>query len=120
MKSIRLVYNKSAGQNKSSNIVSDVIGRFSETGYEVTAFRASSKNSAEQFIKDTPKDTYAVVVLGGDGTLNKVVNFMMKYDIRVPIGIIPAGTSNDFANHLGLLQDLDGAIEKILKGKKQT
>ena len=116
MKKIRLIYNKSAGQNKSSEIISEIIGRFSELGFEVVAFRASKENSAEEFIKQTPKDTYALVVAGGDGTINKIVNFMMKYNIKVPLGIIPAGTSNDFAKHINLLGNIDKAVEKIIEG----
>lgn len=116
MRKIRLIYNKSAGQNKSSDIIADIIGKFSENGFEVTAFRASRENSAEEFVKNTPKNTYAIVVAGGDGTLNKIVNFMMKYDIDVPLGIIPAGTSNDFANHIGLFGEIDKAVDNIIKG----
>ena len=116
MKKIRLVYNKSAGQNKSSDIISDIIGKFSENGFEVTAFRASRENSAEEFIKDTSKDTYAVVVAGGDGTINKIVNFIMKYNVEVPLGIIPAGTSNDFANHIGLYGEIEKSVDKIIEG----
>lgn len=116
MKRIRLIYNKSAGQNKSSEIISEVIGRLSENGFEVTAFRASKENSCEDFVRDTATDTYAIVVAGGDGTINKVINFMMKYNIKVPLGIIPAGTSNDFAKHLGLFGNIELALDKIIEG----
>lgn len=116
MKKIRLIYNKSAGQNKSSEIISDIIARFSEASFEVSVFSASKENSCETFIADTPKDTYAIVVAGGDGTINKVVNLMMKYEIKVPLGIIPAGTSNDFAKHLGLFGNIDLAVDKIIEG----
>ena len=116
MKKIRLIYNKSAGQNKSSEIISDVIGKLSENGFEVTAFRASKENPSDQFIKDTPKETYALVIAGGDGTINRVVNSMKKYNIDVPVGIIPAGTSNDFANHIGLLNNIDKAVQRIIEG----
>jgi len=116
MKKIRLIYNKSAGQNKSGEIISDVIGKLSENGFEVTCFRASKENSCEYFIKETPKDTYGIVIAGGDGTINKVVNFMKKHNVNVPLGIIPAGTSNDFAFHLGLYGDIDNAIQKIIDG----
>ena len=84
MRKIRLIYNKSAGQNKSSEIISDIIGVFSENGFEVTAFRASRENSAEEFVRQTPLDTYAIVVAGGDGTINKVVNAIKKYEIDIP------------------------------------
>ena len=116
MKKIRLIYNKSAGQNKSSEIISDIIGKFNENGFEVTAFRASRENSCEDFVRETPADTYALVVAGGDGTINKVVNFMMKYEIHVPLGIIPAGTSNDFANHIGIFGNIDMSVDKIIEG----
>jgi len=116
MKKIRLIYNKSAGQNKSSEIISDIIGKFNENGFEVTAFRASKENSCEDFVRETADDTYALVVAGGDGTINKVVNFMMKYNINVPLGIIPAGTSNDFANHIGIFGNLEGSVDKIIEG----
>ncbi len=116
MKKIRLIYNKSAGQNKSSGIISEIIGKFNENGFEVTAFRASRDNSCESFVRETPEDTYALVVAGGDGTINKVVNFMMKYNINVPLGIVPAGTSNDFAKHIGIFGNIDASVEKIIDG----
>ena len=116
MRKIRLIYNKSAGQNKSSEIISDIIGKFNENGFEVTAFRASRENSCEDFVRETPKDTYALVVAGGDGTINKVVNFMMKYEINIPLGIVPAGTSNDFAYHIGVYGNIDMAVDKIISG----
>lgn len=119
MRRIRLIYNKSAGQNKSSEIISDIIGKFNENGFEVTAFRASKENSCEDFVRETPSDTYALVVAGGDGTINKVVNFMMKYNIAVPLGIIPAGTSNDFAKHLGFFGNIDLAVDKIIEGNTE-
>ena len=40
----------------------------------------------------------------------------MKYNIKVPLGIIPAGTSNDFAKHINLLGNIDKAVEKIIEG----
>lgn len=116
MKKIRLIYNKSAGQNKSGEIISEVIGKLSENGFEVTAFRASRENACEDFVAETPNDTYGIVIAGGDGTINTVVNFMMKYNIKVPIGIIPAGTSNDLAFHMGLYGDVEKSIDKIIEG----
>ncbi len=120
MKKIRLIYNKSAGQNKSSEIISDIIGKFNENNFEVTAFRASKDNSCEDFIRETPDDTYAIVVAGGDGTINKVLNLMMKYKIQTPLGIIPAGTSNDFANHIGIFGNIELAVDKIIQGNIES
>jgi YegS/Rv2252/BmrU family lipid kinase len=42
-----------------------------------------------------------VVASGGDGTVNIVINALMKRGLRIPLGIIPSGTANDFATYLG-------------------
>lgn len=115
MKKIRLVYNKSAGQNRFREYLDEIIGMFCERGFEVSVFRASKENSLEEYIKDTPEDTYGIVIAGGDGTINKAVNAMMKNNIKVPLGIIPAGTSNDFAKHINMPADYIESVEKILK-----
>src|ERR1700674_2897675 len=41
-----------------------------------------------------------VAAVGGDGTVNEVVNGLDGYD--VPLGIIPVGTANDFARQVGI------------------
>ena len=37
---------------------------------------------------------------GGDGTLNEVINGLMKLDKKIPVGYIPSGSTNDLANTL--------------------
>ena len=44
-------------------------------------------------------------LLGGDGTVNELINGVMKYDLNLPIGIIPGGTFNDFTKTLNLNPD---------------
>lgn len=55
----------------------------------------------------------AVVAVGGDGTLNEVVNGLDGRD--TPLGVIPAGTANDFARQLGIPMDLDHAMDVVLQ-----
>ena len=56
---------------------------------------------------------------GGDGTLDEVVSGMMENPNKpfVPIGYIPAGTTNDFASSLGIPSDMRMAAEIIAQGK---
>ena len=53
-----------------------------------------------------------VIAMGGDGTLNEVVNGLDGFD--TPLGIIPLGTANDFATQAGIPADADHAMDVIL------
>ncbi|HEU4632247.1 MAG TPA: YegS/Rv2252/BmrU family lipid kinase [Gemmatimonadaceae bacterium] len=54
----------------------------------------------------------AVVAVGGDGTLNEVLNGLAGRD--VPLGIVPLGTANDFARQAGIPEDARHALDLIL------
>jgi diacylglycerol kinase (ATP) len=58
----------------------------------------------------------AVFVAGGDGTLNGALRGMMERDpgLPIPIGLIPFGTGNDFAKALGLGEEPECALERLL------
>jgi diacylglycerol kinase (ATP) len=56
-----------------------------------------------------------VAAVGGDGTLNEVVNGLDGYD--TPLGLVPAGTANDFARQAGIPADADHAMDVILQRK---
>ena len=58
-----------------------------------------------------------VVVAGGDGTLNEVINGIADAFDRIRVGIIPLGTGNDFARSLGLPATLDENIDVLLAGQ---
>jgi len=56
-----------------------------------------------------------IIAIGGDGTLNEIVNGVMqsKNHKNVTIGLIPLGSGNDFARGIGLEFDLNMNIERI-------
>ena len=57
----------------------------------------------------------AVIAIGGDGTVNEVINGLDGFD--TPLGIIPLGTANDFATQAGIPADVDHAMDVILHRK---
>jgi YegS/Rv2252/BmrU family lipid kinase len=70
----------------------------------------TSPKSVRATVATAEIDGYDMVIaVGGDGTVNEVINGMAG--CRVPLGIIPAGTANDLANHYGLPHDTQKAIE---------
>jgi YegS/Rv2252/BmrU family lipid kinase len=57
-----------------------------------------------------------VVCSGGDGTFNETVTGLMKAGLDLPLGYIPAGSTNDFAASLGLSSDCMEAARQIVEG----
>ena len=113
MKKVKLVYNSIAGQSKFTYFLDSVIEKFMQNDLEVIIYRAGQKDNLEEFLKNSDnEELYGIIVAGGDGTLNKVVTIMMKYNIKTPLGVIPAGTSNDFARHINMPNSYVESVEK--------
>src|SRR5882672_3254848 len=87
-----------------------------EKGHFVEVFSTYEAGDATAFAADAARRGVDVVAAaGGDGTLNEVVNGLDGYD--VPLGIIPVGTANDFAQQVGIPADADHAMDVILQRK---
>ena len=85
----------------------------------MVAYPTQSYRDAYRKVSEYDSDEYDLVVCsGGDGTIDEVVTGMMQRDKRDPIGYIPTGTTNDFANSLhipkGLLRAADNAVNGTL------
>ena len=71
-----------------------------KAGYEVTIHSTQDREDAMQKVKNEAKNYDLVICSGGDGTLDEAVTGMMQSEKKVPLGYIPAGSTNDFANSL--------------------
>ena len=56
-------------------------------------------------------------ILGGDGTVNELVNGVMQHDLHLPVGIIPGGTFNDFTKTLNLDPNFKNASSQLLSAQ---
>ena len=65
------------------------------------------------------EDTVKIIVLGGDGTFNEVINGARDYE-KIEIGYIPTGSGNDLARGLGLSSDPMENLNRILDSKEYT
>ncbi|MEY2479078.1 MAG: diacylglycerol kinase [Verrucomicrobiota bacterium] len=78
------------------------------------------RGAAEKFAQRAIAEGYdRIIVAGGDGTLNEIVNGIANHSSKVSIGIIPLGTGNDFARSLELPNDLDAAIQVARDGRRK-
>lgn len=115
MKRMLFIYNPRAGKGLLKPKLSDIIDIFVKAGYEVTVYPTQAYRDAYKKILGYNAEEYDLVVCsGGDGTIDEVVTGMMHRSARTPVGYIPTGTTNDFANSLhipkGLLKAADNAV----------
>lgn len=112
MKQAILLYNSQAGRGKIGRNLEQVVAIFRDAGYDITPVPLRfDGNPIEGY-----ESVDLVVVAGGDGTLNYVVNALMHRSLSIPIGILPAGTANDFAGALGMSNNLQKAARQIAYG----
>ena len=99
---ILLLYNPSSGLNGNGKRVLDAVRILAEYNCEVTVYPIvpSHKLTSESILKGAEVAYESILVIGGDGTMNHVINTMMQENIHVPIGYIPAGSTNDFSHTL--------------------
>ena len=115
-KKLLLLYNVKAGRGRIRRKMDALEQILSEAGY--TPIPKMLRFGQNPFEGESD-DIDLVVICGGDGTINYVVNAMRAMNLDYPIGIIPAGTANDFAGALGVSARTLKAAEQIVKGTEQ-
>jgi YegS/Rv2252/BmrU family lipid kinase len=117
MKKLLLLYNPSAGNKSFRYDIDPCVHAFQEGGFVTTVYRTADPGDIEECVADIAGEKPdAVVISGGDGSLNRTVNAMKKHGVDAPVGIIPSGTANDFATYLKIPQDPRAAAEIIARG----
>lgn len=116
-KRLLFIYNPKAGKGQIRNHLLDIIDTFVKAGYEVAARPTQYAGEAVEIAADAAKKYDLVVCSGGDGTLDEVVTGIMKSAPGVPVGYIPAGSTNDFANSLRIPKSMKRAAEAAVGGR---
>ncbi|VDG96587.1 Diacylglycerol kinase [Lysinibacillus sphaericus] len=119
MKRARIIYNPTAGREVFRKNLADVLMRLEQAGYEASAHATTCEGDATVAAAAAVERGFDLIIAaGGDGTLNEVVAGVSDFDERPPIGLIPMGTTNDFARALRIPRDIHKALDIILEDKK--
>lgn len=116
MKKLFLVMNPCSGKKRANKVLAEIIDVFNRADYEVTAYMTAARGDATRAAAERAADFDRIVCIGGDGTLNEVIAGLHEVGQQTPIGYIPAGSTNDFANSLGLPKDLLDAARLAATG----
>lgn len=117
MKRARIIYNPTSGREVFKRHLPEVLEKLEVAGYETSCHATTGAGDATRAAKIAVDRKYDIVIAaGGDGTLNEVVNGLAGQDYRPKVGLIPVGTTNDFARALHIPRDILAATDIIIKG----
>ncbi|WP_097026544.1 YegS/Rv2252/BmrU family lipid kinase [Clostridium peptidivorans] len=117
MKKVKFIYNPYSGENSIISELDSIVKIHQKYNYSIVPYRISMEYDLSKAFDDIDESFSYILVAGGDGTLDNIVNHMRNLNINKPIGVLPVGTANDFAKYLGIPQDVEEACIQILNSK---
>lgn len=119
MKKMLFILNPCAGTKKANRFLADILDAFNRAGYQTQVYVTTGNKDAIQAVKQFAPGKDLVVCCGGDGTFNETVAGLLETGLSIPVGYIPAGSTNDFANSLKLSLHPLKAAKAIIDGTPQ-
>lgn len=114
VKRARLIYNPSSGREEVKKKLPDILHRLEQAGIETSCHATIGMEDATRAASEAVERGFDIIIAaGGDGTLNEVVNGMAEKSHRPSLGILPLGTTNDFARALGIPKKWEEACDLI-------
>ena len=111
------IFNPHSGKGQIKNNLVEIIDTMVKADFEVTVYTTQAQGDAIQKVAAEAANYDRIVCSGGDGTLDEVMTGLIQSGQDVPIGYIPAGSTNDFANSLGIPKDMVKAADAAVNGR---
>lgn len=110
---VGFIYNPESGSGKIIAYLDYIKNAFLDYNHTIDLMPTKKVKDAEEYAQNSKYDM--LLVAGGDGTINEVVNGLMTKEERPIIGYIPTGTVNDVAHMLGIPKNIKKALKLILE-----
>lgn len=121
MKKMYFLVNLVAGKAVIGDSLGEIINLFNKAGYEVTVRVTQDSDDASVMARYACENGFdELVCAGGDGTLSQCLQGIMSASVHIPIGYIPAGSTNDFARSLGIPSSPMDAARWIVEGSPRA
>ena len=109
MKTAIIIYNPKAGISKEDELA-QVLDHFKEHKIPYHLFLTEKDLGPKEILSKIDLEYDYIVVGGGDGTISQVIHAIHDLNIKVPLQIIPLGTSNEIASNLKISNDLNESL----------
>lgn len=116
-KKVKLIYNPYSGDKSIVRKLDRIIELYELNGYLLVPFRITNGIKIKKALVDIDGSYDHILISGGDGTVDIVINAMKKMNIDIPVAILPTGTANDFSKMIGMTSDIDYSINKIINSE---
>ena len=102
---VLIIVNPVSGKRKIKKYIPRIKENFEKANFQTEIKYTSIENDAGSTIKESKEDFNMILICGGDGTLNQAIQEVDYENLKVPIGYIPTGTTNDFAHSINISFD---------------
>lgn len=116
MKKMLFIMNPFAGQRRANRYLADILTMFNRAGFDVTTYMTAGPGDGARMVRKKAAEVDTVVCCGGDGTFNETITGLLQANVDIPVGYIPAGSTNDFAASLRLPTNSLKAAQAIVEG----
>jgi len=118
MKKVKFIYNPLAGEAIVPAYLDRIVSLYQRSHYSLIPYRLTFEGDSfeQEIVHDLDDSYHHILVAGGDGTVNFMVNLLQNNNIDIPIAVLPTGTANDFARFIGMPTDILEGCKTILKG----
>lgn len=120
MNTAKIIVNPYAGRWKAQAAIPDIERACRKIGLDYELVVTEGPNHGIELAREAALAGFSPIVsAGGDGSISEVVNGLMQAagdEAAVPLGVIPLGTADDFADMLGLEKEVEAACRVILAG----
>lgn len=114
LKKAMVIINPTSGGEQALNYKEKIENKAKEYFEVVETWITEKALDATHFAEEAAKEKYeAVIVFGGDGTVNEVISGIAEKEYIPKLGIIPGGTGNLITKLVQIDQDIDKAIEGL-------
>ncbi len=115
-----VVVNPAGASGRTGREFKELLPKIESYGHEIKVHYSTKEHGIEQLVREITEaeEPVRLIVMGGDGTLNEAVNGIRDLDL-VELGVLTAGSGNDFARSIGLEKDREKLIDTIMQGKVQ-
>lgn len=117
MKKLLLIMNPCSGKKRANKALAEIIAILNRKDWDVTTYMTAARGDATTVAAARGTEFDRILCIGGDGTFNEVISGLLSGGHQTPIAYIPAGSTNDFANSLGLAKKLLPAAEDAAAGR---